>query len=246
MHLVDAVIIVILSCAFVLSSASISNAEEPHSETLAPKQILERMAKTYAECKSYRDSGIVKIVFIEHDGRNWTKELVFNTAFIRPDRFRFEYYERVCVNEREEKSLFIVWRKENEVRTWWDIKPGTENPPSLELAVAGATGVSGGSAHTIPALLLPNEISGRPLTDITEASRIEDAKLDETECFRVHGNFDDSPVTLWIEKETYLVRRIDEETKFEDFQTVDTTTYEPVVDGEIADNLLEYNPPNHK
>lgn len=243
MRLVNAVITMILSCAFVLSSPLISSAEEPNSETLAPKQILEHMAKTYAECKSYRDSGIVKTVFIRVWSR-WTKELVFNTAFIRPDRFRFEYYEKDCINE--EKDLYIVWRKGNEIRTWWDIKPGTENPPSLDLAVAGATGVSDCSAHTIPALLLPDEISGRRLTDITEASRIEDAKLDETECFRVHGNFGDSPTTLWIEKKTYLLRRIDDETKFKDFQTVRTTTYEPVVDGEVADNLLEYNPPNQK
>ncbi len=53
-------------------------------------QILARMDKVYANCKSYRDTGVVKIVFAETDGSHHTVKRPFATAFVRPDRFRFE------------------------------------------------------------------------------------------------------------------------------------------------------------
>jgi outer membrane lipoprotein-sorting protein len=217
------------------------SADEPNPEALKAQDVLDRMAKVYAGCKSYRDSGVVKTVFIQ-DANNHTVEKPFTTAFVRPDRFRFEYKEKQDGQERR----YLVWRKGKEVQTWWDIKPGIEKPESLDLALAGATGVSGVSAHTVPALLLPNEVGGRRLTDMTGAKRIEDAKLDKVDCFRIEGKYADSPMTLWIDKKTFLVRRIDSQQKFGNFRTEATTTYDPVTDDEIPDKKLEFDPPKEK
>jgi len=78
--------------------------------------------------------------------------------------------------------------------------------------------------------------------------RVEDAKLDKVDCFRIEGNGHraDSSMTLWIDQKTFLVRRIDEQNKFDDFHTVDTTTYDPVTDEEIPDKKLEFDPPKQK
>jgi len=176
----------------------------------------------------------VKTVFIRTD-RKRTVEKPFTTAFVRPDRFRFEY-------EYKERR-YILWRKGNDVQTWWDVTPGIKKPASLRLALAAATGVSSSSAKTVPALLIPDEVGGGRLTGITEAQRIEDAKLDKVECFRIQGQYAGSPMTIWVEKETFLVRRIDSQKKFDDFRTERTTTYEPVINGEISDKMLEFDPP---
>jgi hypothetical protein len=51
--------------------------------------ILGRCRETYATCASYRDTGLVRTVMtapIEH-----TSVIHFRTAFVRPDRFRFEF-----------------------------------------------------------------------------------------------------------------------------------------------------------
>jgi hypothetical protein len=53
-------------------------------------------------------------------------------------------------------------------------------------------------------------------------------------------------MTLWIDKKTFLVRRIDTQTKFGYFRTEKTTTYDPVIDGEITDKMLEFDPPKQK
>jgi outer membrane lipoprotein-sorting protein len=214
-----------------------ATADEPKPEGASAKEIIDRMAEVYAGCKSYRDSGLVKTLFVQKGG-NRTVEKPFKTAFVRPGQFRFEYDEK-----GNPKSRFIIWSKGKEIRTWWDVTPGVESPESLDLALAAATGVSSSSAHTIPQLLLPHKVSGRSIKDIEGAKRGEDGKLEKVDCFRIDGKFGDHPVTLWIEKTSFLVRRIDEQVNFDNFRTEQTTTYDPTIDKEIADNLLEFDPP---
>ena len=78
---------------------------------------------------------------------------------------------------------------------------------------------------------------------LPEAKRAEDAKLDKVNCFRIEGKWGDSPMTLWIDQKTFLVRRIDTKRKFDEFSTEDTTTYDPIIDEEIPDKALEFDPP---
>jgi outer membrane lipoprotein-sorting protein len=222
----------------VVSAATSAVKGQRMPEAPTAQHILDRASKAYANFRTYRDSGSVKTTFIRADGK-WTEKKVFVTAFVRPDRLRFEYKEK----RGEDELRYIVWRQGKDVRTWWDVKPGIEKPVSLGLALAGATGVSGGSAHTVPALLLPSEVGGRRLTDMAGVSRIEDAKLGEADCFRVKGNYAGTPITLWIEKKAFLVLRIDSQNQFDDFRTEGTTVYEPVVDSEITDEMLMFDPP---
>jgi Predicted periplasmic protein (DUF2092) len=233
MHLTFRRFVLLTACGGLLAMLLQTQAT---ADDLTAKQIVERMAKEYAQCKSYRDSGVVKTVFIGTD-RQRTVEKPFTTAFVRPDRFRFEYKD-------DKERRYIVWRDGKDVQTWWDVTPGIKKPASLRSALAAATGVSSGSAHAVPALLIPDEVGGRRLTGITEAKRIEDAKLDKVDCFRIQGQYGGYPRTLWVDKKTFLVRRIDLERKLGvDFRTERTWIYEPVIDGEISDKMLEFNLP---
>jgi outer membrane lipoprotein-sorting protein len=218
------------------AAPSVARAEQ---ESLKADQILERMETVYSTCKSYCDTGVVKTTFIKSD-RNWTEERPFTTAFVRPDQFRYEFKCRKLFGN---VSRYLIWRKGDDVRTWWDVRPGVEST-SLDLAIAGATGVSGGSAHSIPRLLLPKEIDGRKATTIQNAKRIEDATLEGVECYRISGTVGDSPTTLWIDKQSFLLIQIEEQTRFEDFRTEETTTYKPVVNGEVPEDLLLFDPPS--
>lgn len=205
-------------------------ANETPKDSLEAEDVLSRMSKVYADCKSYRDSGTVRTQVLP--GR--TLEKKFTTAFVRPNRFRFEF--KVASTDRNE-SRYLVWQREGDVRKWWDVKPGIESAKSLDLALAEATGVSGGSAHTIPALLLPNDVGGRTLMEMTEVQRIADATLERMECFRIKGRLGDNLMTVWIDKAKFLVRRVDEDGQ--------TTTYFPVVDEEVQDQHLEFDPPKN-
>ena len=111
------------------------------------------------------------------------------------------------------------------------------------MALARPTGVSVGSAHTIPSMLLPDEVSGRRFTDIPELKRTDDVIFDTVDCFRIQSQSVGSPMTIWVDKNTFLLRRIDTKRKFDDFRTERTTIYEPVINGEISDKMLEFDPP---
>jgi outer membrane lipoprotein-sorting protein len=214
--------------------------KEAKPAELSAQQIVERMAKAYSDCKSYRDSGIVETLFVEAVG-NRTVKKPFTTAFVRPDRFRFEYKETLGNQEMR----FIAWSNAKEVQTWWDVKPGIEKAQSLVLALGGAAGVSGNASLNIPQLLLPDKMGWRRLA-LTEPKRAEDGKLDKVECFRVEGKYGGNPITVWMDKKSYLVRRIDEQAAFDNFRTEQTTIYDPTINEKITDMMPAFDPPAPK
>jgi hypothetical protein len=83
----------------------------------------------------------------------------------------------------------------------------------------------------------------RYLTDMINAKRLEDGEIDAAPCFGVKGDLSARPTTLWIDTETNLVRRIDQSNTFKDFRTETTTTYWPVVGGDVTEAMLEFDPP---
>lgn len=200
-------------------------------------QVIAQMEKVYSECRSYSDFGSVTTVF--HSGtRNKTEVKRFSTAMVRPRQFRFEFSEQQNVESR-----YIVWRDGNDVRTWWDLDKQSKREHSLGMALAGATGVSGGSAHTIPSLLMPAEIGGRRLTDLEAAKLGHNQMIDGHACFTVEATYAGDPITIWIDEQTYLVRRIDSTSLFNNFRTTESTVYDPIVNEEVDPKRLNFNAP---
>jgi len=212
-------------------------ANEPTSADPSPQEIVARMAKAYGDCTSYRDSGIVTTVFVTAD-RHRMVDKPFTTAFVRPGRFRFEYKD---YDTSTQLRRYIIWSDGKDVETWWDLKPGIEKPKSLGLALGGATGVSGSSACRIPSMLLGETWGNLSLT--RDAKRAEDGKLDKVDCFRVEGKYGKQPITLWIDKQSYLVRRLDERKTFDTFRIEQTTTYDPTINEKIVDRMLAFDSP---
>ena len=158
---------------------------------------------------------------------------------MRPDKFRFEYTE---TNPLGRARRYVVWQSGPDVRKWWDVEPTVATLPSLEMGLAGATGVSGGSAHTVPRLLLPGSVTGRSLGDMTEVMRLGDTECGGDTCARVTGIYAASQRTLWISLRSFLLRRVEWETTFPDFRSESTITYEPVADEPIPAESLAFNP----
>jgi len=249
--------------------------DEGNKQSKSANEILRQMAETYKNCKTYRDSGTVTTVFYHKDGKQHTSSKPFTTVFVRPDRFRFEFKSSF---DAKKWHRYIVWAKGKDVRSWWDIQPRSEetrakleHPESLALAVAGATGVSGGSALTVPSLLLPDRIEGRRLTDLTELKRLDDSDIERIHCYCIQGTMPlfemtpaerdrlrkdvgrlgrpqpeeakRGPMVVWIDKATFLVRRIEQKVQFQSFRTDATTEYDPSVDTPIAEKQLEFGKP---
>ena len=114
---------------------------------------------------------------------------------------------------------------------------------SLDKAIGAATGVSGGSAITVPAMLLPNEIKWRRAIRFSKPKRIDDGFFNKVSCFKIQDQIFGHHAVFWIDKETFLLLKIYREKEFKDFQTQETTTYQPIKNGKVTDLMLEFNPP---
>jgi len=210
---------------------------EAMSDDIDARRIVDRMVKAYAECKTYRDSGVIKSRFKNTVSPAFTVEYSFTTAYVRPDRFRFE------IKDDDANSLLIAANGQN-IQTWWDVEPGIQNPESVEIAMAQALGFTGGDVGRIPAMLMPQELAGLADLEIIAPKQIGDGMLQDVECFRLEYNFRDEQFILWIDKQSHLVRQIDERIEADGVTIERTTTFDPTIDGKITDEMLEFDPPS--
>ena len=204
----------------------------------------------YAECSTYADTGVVEITFIHPGDKRITKR-PFLTAFLRPDRFRFEFHDEIVDGQ---VTRLIIWRSGRRVRVHWDIEPIAtlrrwipnalasilQRTTTIAMAVAGATGVSGGSAHTVPQLLMPREISGTSLAQPDSVDNLPSQLIDGRQCSQLRLRFRSSIETVWIDSETYLLRQTAAQHVFSDFETQTITRYRPAMNQPVSEDALKF------
>jgi hypothetical protein len=202
------------------------------------EQIVADMLATYANCVSYSDEGEVVTVFHnEHGDRTVSKP--FTTAFVRPDKFRFEYRER----RRDDWNRYIIWRSASDVRTFWSIRPDMGRN-DLRLAIAGATGVSSGSAIMIPSLLMPGEVSAGQLKSLSNLTLLDVEEVDGSPASKIQGEAAAGNIlVLWIDQQSNLVVKIYQQAHFATFNTETTITYRPRLNLPISPDALAFNAP---
>ena len=236
-----------------LSSTSIGSGEQS-SGSLSASSILERVAKVYATAQTYQDSGVVRTTFNRSE-RTFVTETPFTTAYHRASsRFRFEFFVAPPAPPPypgpASARQWIIFRSGNQINQWSFLTMALGPAPSLQSAVARATGVSKGTAHYISALLIPNEIGGRKLTaDGDKAARLDDARLSTSECYRIQRILQartgvTTTETVWVEKNSFLIVRIDKHRQPEGVEIDSAISYEPLMDAPISEDALEFNPPS--
>lgn len=125
-----------------------------HRRVTTPARFLTR----YATCSTYEDRGVCVTVSIHEDAREPSSDtLTFATLFDRARRaFRFEYEEPRRWGDESKRA--VIWQPAGEsARLWWNVDHSVR-VETIESAIAAQTGVSSGTAGTVPWLLL-----GRPL-----------------------------------------------------------------------------------
>ena len=79
-----------------------------------------------------------------------------------------------------------------------------------DMALGGATGISGGAANTVPSMFYPSEIgtSTNPLKTLQSAARWEDEKVDGEDCYVVEGWLGGmAQMRYWFRKEDHLIKQ---------------------------------------
>jgi len=249
-------IVAVLATAVPCSTAGVgsSGALTQAASEMTAVRILLSMKKAYGRCRSYRDSGEVRVRGEVEDG-SFGSRLPFATAFVRGGPFRFEFTDR-GLGERE--SRFILWASGSEVRAWWQAQGGERRAASLREALDAAAGVTGGASLRVPGMLLPAELGDGYFVNAPE--RLDDELVGGAACYRLHGRGRETPyaltagavpvtvvderVTVWVDRTSLLLRKVEERRTLSNYRTVTTTTYEPVVDVEIPAEALAFDPPS--
>lgn len=166
--------------------------------------LLRAVKSKYAAAESYQDTGVVHMVAKAPASVRQT--LPFATAFERGGRFRWEFRSRPLLGAGAEQR-YVVWSKDQKsFESYWDVTKQRAKFDSFGMAMAGPTGVSGGSASAVIPIL-----RGAGEGWVLEVSNPEDRGsevVDGVPCRKIGGPTPQADeVTLWIDKDL-LIRRV--------------------------------------
>jgi len=220
-------------CLLLILTATLGHAQE--KEDVSAKEVLDRMVSVYASCKSYLDKGRVKQVFPGARGRVVMKP--FTTAFVRPSHFRFEFSEDNEITSQQ----FVAWRDIKSIRSWWSIQRETKNHETLGEPLRNATGISATSAIVVPSMLFQNLGDTHRVQQMTDLSFGTEEKVNGRPAYCIQGKdwLKDS-VTIWIDKETFLLVKLFERKRSGGSEVDLTITYEPQINVEVPPGKLAF------
>jgi outer membrane lipoprotein-sorting protein len=205
-----------------------------HGAKLGGREIFARMARTYAFCSSYRDTGSVKSA-----GSGYQPSLTFRTAFVRPEKFYFDY-------RSDSSDHHVIWETDATIHTWWSKKSGV-NTSSFAMAIDGATGVSTGVAATVPGMLTPDRMDswGGLRLDYPEIQYNGLQTIDGVPCYALRPvEINPSMINItaiYVDARSFLLRRL--VAYYVSTYSELVTNYRPEVDVNIVDSTFRFKPP---
>ncbi|HEY1812671.1 MAG TPA: redoxin domain-containing protein [Kofleriaceae bacterium] len=164
--------------------------------------VLARVASTYKGLRAYADHGTITDRI---SAANGTREYssTFRTAFVRPSRLRFEF-DNLGYTDRD----YVIWTADGRARTYWYLKPSlVHEDGDLADALETGAGVSSMTSYVIPQLLEPDLLEGGIL-DLDRAVTVGEDTIAGRTCFHLRGTLAGATTELWIDRTSYLVRKL--------------------------------------
>lgn len=197
------------------------------------EQIIKELATAYSTFEAYQDRGTATIRSTgRHATTVRTRTLEFCTLFERPELFRFECRSR---GQHDAWCHYVILGNGDTIRSRWDATRETEFWETLGDAVSGAVGATLGISRTVPGLLLPHRAGPSDLHDYTEMTFLDDSTIGGISCHRIAAKRPlsapeeglESTVAFWVERGSFLLRRIEEHVEIAEFKIHSVTDYEP-------------------
>lgn len=212
-------------------------------EDLTARKIVEEMYAAYAGCKSYSDTGTVVC---------GDSHITFKTFYRKPNKLYVEFNSKDYYTGRH-----VLWSKgslvskdpadipENRregayLETYsWDEGDEKIETGELEMALAGATGISLGGASTVPGILFPNAAYARSYQNMPDFQVMKAEAVHGTLCdvlYSKHWN-----TRIWIARTSHLLMR--EDTMLSDRCRIEIL---PRLNPVIPDSQFLFRPPKAK
>lgn len=188
---------------------------------------------------TYQDEGVVVTTFEDATGSH-VQQVPFTLRFKQANFFRFEWISYLLSRSG---TVNTVWCNGKESFTY--LEPNAyEQYDDIGGAVAAATGVSSGSIHTIPRLLLPDKVMGSDLTEILEPAFSREEIIEGVLCYHIRGLLGAVPHDMWVGKEDLLVRKVRTERKYPNYVAIKDEIHRNIrVDKLIANEIFNFKLP---
>ena len=174
---------------------------------MTAQDILHATHAKYATMRSYQDRGVVLTKFPSEPEAD---ETAFATFFRRPDRFRFDWTTHHPYSGlRHLRTHRVIWSDGTGAFLYSDRDGAIEPQESLRMAIAGATGVSSGAAHTVSPLLM-SDVGGFTLSQLQRLT-LQDGECDGAQCHRIGGYHPTGEFyEVFVDIQDLLIRRVSE------------------------------------
>lgn len=240
--------ICLLLAIAIASSIELAGNRILSTEADSAQDLLEKSRVKYASLTSYADRGTVLNEF----GTSSREEHKFVTYFSRAPRgYYFDF-------TKESGERFVIWGDPEAFHTWWSATKVTEDypNPSNTGAFVFADVHSVGAAMKITPLLYSKGGLQGSFTNFTDASADGTDDIGGRRCYRLTGTARDiysatgresnvRKITVWIDAEALLIRKVVEEWKPLPGQIRRvTTTYEPQANPAIEQSKFRFTPPS--
>ncbi len=215
-----------------------------------PAQILQKSRDVYLALKSYSDTGVV---LNEYGGSSQDRH-TFTTYFNRAPRgFILDF-------KKEGGGRYVIWGDPGAFHTWWQTtgqRFDYPNPGNLG-AFSGTSQQTAGASMKIPTLLYGKSALAAKMLDLADPVFDGTEDADKRRCYRVTGRASDvyaatgkevnvHKVTVWIDAESFLVRKMLEEWKALPGQRSRyTTTFQPQANPLLDAARFKFAPPEQK
>ena len=232
-----------LSAIVTISSSMTALPAAAQSPTLTPPALAKRVNDTYAQARSYRDEGTVTSELFKGKERQALTQS-FQTAFVRPNHFRFESKDTADLGGIEQKYIIWTTKGADDSMRWWSLK-STEEHGRLDLWLAGGRSITGGASLAVPLLLLPSLAHTPLITDLKSLHTLPNEKVDGTPCLVLEGVREETrdTITIWVGQSDFLIRQIRRSGANADFRSVVTLTYHPQLNVAISVDQFQLQPP---
>lgn len=242
----------IFFCVLLVATGSGAFAQ---TSPLSAEEIVRKMTNNYASVNTYQDVGTVSIVkdINVYKGKSWEDVLLiqdfekstkvsFKSYFQRPDRFRFEWIDNQSMVTRpsvvwsdgknayswrtnyDDNDDIFIWDKESTLQ--WAINEETRGSMSvadiLYNMLTGSKEFYSFNKMTLPRIAREESVAGRA-------------------CYVILGYISNDPWALWIDKETFILRRYRMQIATGSFDESVNTNYMPTTLGEVNYDSVQTN-----
>jgi hypothetical protein len=175
--------------------------------------VLQRTRTAYHNLHTYSDTGDVATEY-QGVGTNVLTNTKgsFQTSYEAPRHFRLKF-------KKENGEQLAIWTigQERTVYSWWSVTLAQDSNPTVVPFLTAAHPTMG-TTTLIPALLFPQASFNGQFDQLTDPKLETNEHIDGHTCYKITGNEAAikgtmvRPLTLWIDTESLLVRRVVEGT----------------------------------